>query len=163
MSRLADKLVLSIVSFRSCSLHGDTSPASTAHLGHRSMRRSCAILIVSLSLFVALQVEPAILARAEDQPAARPVSFTEDLIPVLTKAGCNQGACHGGQFGQGGFKLSLLGFAPEQDHPAIVRDWDQRRISLLSPKESLILRKAVASIPHGGGKRMAGKSPEYET
>lgn len=82
------------------------------------------------------------------------ISFTEDVLPVLTKAGCNQGACHGGQFGQGNFKLSLLGFAPEQDYAAIVRDSRQRRLSLNTPADSLILLKAAAEIPHGGGQRL---------
>jgi hypothetical protein len=91
------------------------------------------------------------------------VSFTEDVMPALTKAGCNQGACHGGQFGQGSFKLSLLGFAPEQDYPTIVREWSQRRVSLVSPADSLILRKATSTVPHGGGQRMKKGSPGYET
>lgn len=93
----------------------------------------------------------------------RAVSFVERVIPALSKAGCNQGACHGGQFGQGGFKLSLFGFAPEQDHSAIARERRQRRISLVSAAESLILKKAVAAVPHGGGKRMRVGSPEYDT
>ena len=91
------------------------------------------------------------------------VSFTEDVLPVLSKAGCNQGACHGGQFGQGGFKLSLLGFAPEQDHAAIVRELSQRRVSLVSPQDSLILHKAVSSVPHGGGQRLNSDSTGYQT
>lgn len=97
-----------------------------------------------------------------DAEASRPVSYSEDVMPALTKAGCNQGACHGAQFGQGSFKLSLLGFAPEQDFPAIVREWNQRRVSLVSPADSLLLKKAVSAIPHGGGRRMQVGSPEYE-
>ena len=97
-----------------------------------------------------------------DAGSRRPVSFTEDVMPALTKAGCNQGACHGAQFGQGSFKLSLLGFAPEQDLPAIIREWNQRRVSLVSPADSLLLKKAVSAIPHGGGRRMQVGSPEYE-
>ena len=112
-------------------------------------------LTIIAAFIVACWINPAL--------ADQPPSFIEDVIPVLTKAGCNQGACHGGQFGQGGFKLSLLGFAPEQDHPSIVREWTQRRVSLLVPAESLLLRKALGSVPHGGGKRVSYKSPEYET
>ncbi|MDA1231185.1 MAG: DUF1549 domain-containing protein, partial [Planctomycetota bacterium] len=98
-----------------------------------------------------------------DIDARRSVSFTEHVLPALTKAGCNQGACHGGQFGQGGFKLSLFGFAPEQDFPSIVRDSQQRRVSLVTPTDSLILQKAVSSIPHGGGRRMSPGSAEFQT
>jgi len=91
------------------------------------------------------------------------VSFTEQVLPVLSKAGCNQGACHGGQFGQGDFKLSLLGFAPEQDFDSIVRDSRQRRISFAAPDESLLLQKAVSHVPHGGGKRLEVESFAYQT
>ena len=59
--------------------------------------------------------------------------FRADVIPILTRAGCNQGACHGAQYGKGGFKLSLLGFAPEQDYPQLVRDLKGRRVSLIRP------------------------------
>lgn len=92
-----------------------------------------------------------------------PIGFGEDVIPVLTKAGCNQGACHGAQFGQGKFKLSLLGFAPEQDFLALTREFSQRRISLVEPDDSLILQKAIAAISHGGGKRLSTDSPGYQT
>ena len=57
------------------------------------------------------------------------VSFLEDVIPILSKAGCNQGACHAAQHGKGGLKLSLLGYAPEEDFPRLTRDWGQRRVS----------------------------------
>ncbi len=89
------------------------------------------------------------------------VSFSEDVIPILSKAGCNQGACHASQYGKGEFKLSLFGFAPEQDHPQFVRDWQQRRVSFLAPADSLILKKATMEVAHGGGKRFAKDSYEY--
>ena len=126
------------------------------------MKRS-AFLILLVSLFIDGQGKHSFGVAAADEPMNRPLSFSEDVIPILTKAGCNQGACHGGQFGQGSFKLSLLGFAPEQDHPSIVRDWNQRRISLVSPADSLLIEKAVAAIPHGGGRRILVDSPEFET
>ena len=89
------------------------------------------------------------------------VSFAEQIVPVLTKAGCNQGACHASQYGKGNFKLSLLGFAPEQDHPQFVRDWQQRRVSFVSPEESLILKKATLDVSHGGGQRFRRGSFEH--
>ncbi|WP_232105609.1 DUF1549 and DUF1553 domain-containing protein [Gimesia panareensis] len=89
------------------------------------------------------------------------VSFVKDVVPVLNKGGCSLGGCHASQFGKGGFKLSLFGFAPEQDYPAIARDDRQRRVSILQPKESLILQKASMGMAHGGGRRFAKDSYEY--
>src|ERR1700730_17234118 len=79
-------------------------------------------------------------------------SFRNDIIPAMTKLGCNSGQCHGSQYGKGGFKLSLLGFDVEADYDAIVKDVKGRRINLASLAESLILRKPTLSIPHGGGR-----------
>ena len=61
--------------------------------------------------------------------APRQVSFRNEIVPVLTKLGCNQGACHGSQHGKGGFKLSLLGFEPESDYTSIVKSAEQRRVT----------------------------------
>ena len=92
----------------------------------------------------------------EVKGAARPrtVSFRHEVVPLLTKLGCNQGACHGSQHGKGGFKLSLLGFEPEADYTAIVKSAEARRITPFAPEESLILLKPTLSVAHGGGKRM---------
>ncbi len=95
------------------------------------------------------------------QPKAA-VSFRLDVMPILSRAGCNGGACHGAQYGQGGFKLSLFGFAPEEDHPEIARDEQQRRISLLRPTDSLLLRKPLLDTSHGGGRRFDRDSYDYE-
>ncbi len=94
--------------------------------------------------------------------AADQISFANDVVPVLTKAGCNQGACHASQYGKGNFKLSLLGYAPEQDYPQFVRHFRQRRVSLVEPAQSLILRKATLDVSHGGGKRFTTASDEYQ-
>jgi hypothetical protein len=91
-----------------------------------------------------------------------PVRFAEQVIPVLTKAGCNSGACHASQYGKGEFKLSLFGFAPEEDHPQIVRHWNQRRISLIDPADSLVLKKPTLEVSHGGGKRFDVGDVAYE-
>lgn len=86
--------------------------------------------------------------------------FTTRILPILTHAGCNAGACHGAATGQGGFRLSLLGYAPELDHAAITREWNGRRIDIERPAESLLLRKATARIPHEGDRRIRMDSPE---
>ena len=97
---------------------------------------------------------------AED--VEQPISFTNDVIPVLTKAGCNQGACHakaGG--GQNGFQLSLLGFEPQEDYESLVKEGRGRRLFPAAADQSLILQKASGQKPHGGGVRLTRDSTGY--
>jgi len=82
-------------------------------------------------------------------------------MAVLSKAGCNQGVCHGNQNGKNGFKLSLRGENPDWDYGALTRDMLGRRINKDRPADSLILLKPTASIPHEGGRRFSADSPEY--
>lgn len=92
------------------------------------------------------------------------VSFVNDVVPILTKAGCNTGVCHakaGG--GQNGFQLSLLGFEPEEDYEHIVVESRGRRLLLGNAEQSLLLRKASGQVPHGGGVRLAKSSAGYAT
>ncbi|MSR58967.1 MAG: DUF1549 domain-containing protein, partial [Planctomycetaceae bacterium] len=83
-----------------------------------------------------------------------PVSFQRDVMPILSKAGCNSGGCHGKAEGQNGFKLSVFGYDAVADHQAIVCDGRGRRVFPLSPEQSLLLRKATAQVPHGGGRKI---------
>ena len=92
--------------------------------------------------------------------AGAPLDFNVGILPVLTKAGCNAGACHGAATGQGGFKLSLLGYAPDLDHASITRELGARRIDLSHPGDSLLLRKATRQIDHEGDRRFRADSPE---
>lgn len=84
----------------------------------------------------------------------RPVSFRHEVLPILTKAGCNAAGCHGKAEGQNGFKLSIFGFDPSSDHEALVKESRGRRISRTAPESSLLLRKATAELPHGGGAKL---------
>lgn len=90
------------------------------------------------------------------------VRFTTDVVPILTKLGCNSGGCHGKATGQNGFKLSLLGFEPDFDYRTIVKEGRGRRISPAAPDHSLLLVKATNLTPHGGGRRTEIGSEEYE-
>ena len=88
------------------------------------------------------------------------VTFESDVQPLLTRFGCNSGPCHGKARGQNGFALSLLGFDSEFDHQALVCAGRGRRVFPAAPDESLLLQKATARIPHGGGARFdVGSSP----
>src|SRR5260370_14237362 len=105
----------------------------------------------------------ACLEWACSQARAQSVSFRNDVMAVLSKAGCNQGVCHGNQNGKNGFKLSLRGEDPVWDYSALTRDMLGRRINKDRPDESLILLKPTATIPHEGGRRFSVDSPEYRT
>jgi hypothetical protein len=104
----------------------------------------------------------ALVACAAPSLAADVPSFVNDVVPLLTKAGCNQGACHGKGSGQNGFRLSLRGFAPDQDYKWITREFSGRRIDRTKPEESLLLRKATGQTPHEGGRLFSPQSREYQ-
>ncbi len=90
-----------------------------------------------------------------------PINFRNQIVPIFTKLGCNGGGCHGKSGGQNGFKLSLLGFYPEDDFEFLTKEARGRRIFPAIPDESLLLRKAIGRSPHGGGKRMESGNYEY--
>ncbi|HEY6168797.1 MAG TPA: DUF1549 domain-containing protein, partial [Verrucomicrobiae bacterium] len=88
-------------------------------------------------------------------------SFRNHIQPVLTKGGCNAGACHGAAAGQNGFKISLRGYDDDGDHTILTRGAMSRRVTLADPARSLLLLKATATIPHKGGERFKTDSFEY--
>ncbi|REJ82256.1 MAG: DUF1553 domain-containing protein [Planctomycetota bacterium] len=102
----------------------------------------------------------AVRAGSSEDAAARP-DFVRDVMPVLVKSGCNGGKCHGSFQGRGGFQLSLFGLDAEFDYSALVRESRQRRVSPAAPDRSLILRKPLAEVPHGGGQRFQPGSESY--
>jgi hypothetical protein len=92
----------------------------------------------------------------------RPLNFSNDIAPILTKASCNSGGCHGKASGQNGFKLSLLGFEPQEDYEHIVKEARGRRVFPAAPEQSLLLLKGINAVPHGGGKKLDPKSQDYQ-
>ncbi|HSZ55814.1 MAG TPA: DUF1549 domain-containing protein, partial [Tepidisphaeraceae bacterium] len=90
-----------------------------------------------------------------------PINFPNQIVPIFTKLGCNAGGCHGKSGGQNGFRLSLLGFEPSEDYEHLVKEARGRRIFPAAPERSLLLEKAAAIIPHGGGKRLDVGSDDY--
>lgn len=91
------------------------------------------------------------------------VSFRNDVMAVISKAGCNLGTCHGNANGKAGFKLSLRGEDPEADFNALTRDLFARRTNPLDPDQSLILLKPTTQVAHEGGTRFRNDSYEYKT
>ena len=89
-------------------------------------------------------------------------SFRHHVLPVLAKAGCNSGACHGALAGKGGFRLSLRGYDPKTDHYNITRQDRGRRIELEDPGRSLVVAKPSGGLPHKGGLRFDVESRPYQ-
>ncbi len=126
---------------------------------NRHLQRNIPLRGLSLALvcaFVLASVHHTVNA------ADLPVSFVNDVVPVLTKAGCNVGVCHAkAGNGQNGFQLSLLGFEPTEDFEHLAREGRGRRLFLGAPDRSLLLLKASGQVPHGGGTRLATTSKGF--
>jgi hypothetical protein len=104
-----------------------------------------------------------VAVKVTDFDESRPLHFGNDIVPLLTRHGCNAGGCHGKASGQNGFKLSLFGFDSAFDYNAIVKEARGRRVFAASPDNSLILSKPTAQVPHGGGRRLNPDSEDYQT
>ena len=88
-------------------------------------------------------------------------SFRNHVIPMMTRVGCNSGACHGALAGKGGLKLSLRGYDPEADYFVLTRQALGRRVNRIEPNKSLVLLKPTLAVPHGGGQKLEVGSPDY--
>lgn len=137
--------------------------------------KSLIIVAAGLGLWLLAGQSPAPVATASVEPVmldtTKPVSevttpvggwsFRNHVIPVLTRLGCNSGACHGALAGKGGFRLTLRGYDPEADFNVMTRQTAGRRVNLLEPTRSLLLLKPTMTIGHGGGERLTPGSLEY--
>lgn len=119
------------------------------------MLRSLALLVSLFCLFL-----PPILNQTiadEESPG-----FRRDVMPVLFRAGCNSGTCHGSARGKDGFMLSLFGYDPKGDYYRITQDMIGRRVNVAAPEESLLLLKATGKVAHTGGQLFKDDSPYYK-
>ncbi len=101
--------------------------------------------------------------RGDDGGGTPAVSFRNDVLPILARAGCSAGACHAKAGGQNGFELSIFAYDPESDYREIVFDARGRRLFPASPAHSLLLLKATNTVPHEGEERIVSGSAHYET
>ncbi len=92
-----------------------------------------------------------------------PISFTNDVMPVFSKSGCNAGSCHGAARGKDGFRLSLYGFDPTGDYHRLTREMLGRRVNLAVPDECLLINKATGKVPHSGGTVFQPNTEYYQT
>ena len=95
-------------------------------------------------------------------PSPRLIDFDTQIMPLLTRHGCNAGSCHGAAIGRGGFKLSLLGSDAAADHDAITHALEGRRVNRFDADRSLLLLKPLMKVPHGGGMQIHTSDPAYE-
>jgi hypothetical protein len=105
--------------------------------------------------------EAQVVGEVSRQESPEPVSFQYGTLVALTKQGCNSGACHGSPSGKGGFRLSLRAYDPVLDTETLVREVFNRRTNVFDPDASLLLRKPLMEMPHGGGRRLRKTDASY--
>ncbi len=115
-----------------------------------------AFVLISL-----LSVNTACIRANEPDDLALP-DFSKQIVPLLTKAGCNTGACHGAAAGRGYLQLSLFGSRPASDYEAIRHAPGQRFADCISADSSLLLQKPAELLAHGGGERLPLDGDEYK-
>ena len=127
----------------------------------RGWSADCFVRFWLVGLFALLGQAAANLTGADEVATSRPFHFETDVVPILSRFGCNSSGCHGKAEGQNGFKLSIFGFDPQADHVALSSEGRGRRTNPALPEKSLLLQKACGDIPHGGGVRIRKNSEEY--
>lgn len=133
----------------------------TCHIGHDWTRVLTWLSLLTVIVLTSERRLPAADLNPANTTKSDRVYFTTDIVPTLTRLGCNSGGCHGKATGQNGFRLSLFGFEPELDYAALVHEGRGRRLFAANPANSLLLLKATARMPHGGGRRMDETSDDY--
>lgn len=136
------------------------SPKTHQHPGLRAHGVApVAFFLLTMCVHSGLCFNKNLNAGTPQEPSEK-IDFTTEVLPVLTKAGCNSGACHGAAAGRGEFRLSLFGSNPAADHFAIARHLNSRRVNLASPEKSLVILKPSGEVDHAGGIRFEASSPE---
>lgn len=113
--------------------------------------------LIALCPLTAQEADPVTRDSSPRDTAPAAISYRNDIVPAITRAGCNLGACHGAQTGKGELLLSLRGEDPVKDHAAMVKSFVNRT----EPEKSFLLRKATLDVKHEGGKRFEADSESY--
>ncbi len=101
-------------------------------------------------------------ANIKGQELPERVSFEYGALVALSKQGCNSGACHGSPSGKGGFRLSLRAYDPVLDQHTLIREEYGRRTNPADPASSLLLRKPLMEVAHGGGQKLRKTDPAHK-
>lgn len=118
-------------------------------------------MLSRIAVGLALVASAAFSASAGESVPQAPL-FSRHVVPILSKLGCNGGTCHGAVKGQNGFRLSMFGADPTGDHERLVHEFAGRRLNVLDPAASLLLRKGTGQVRHGGGARLGDGGVDYE-
>ncbi len=143
--------VTATAKFSSSAAKTATVDAKGAVTGRAAGESKIAIVVGAKTVEVAVKVD-----------ASSEWTFRNHVIPTLTRAGCNAGACHGALAGKGGMKLSLRGYDPDSDWFVLTRQALARRVDLTKPADSLMIKKATRAMPHGGGERFGEDSSHHK-
>ena len=138
------------------------SPANVVSVDRAGLVTPLADGAVTVTAKATNGLSASLAVRVEQFAARQPINFANQIVPIFTKTGCNGGGCHGKSGGQNGFRLSLLGFEPTEDYEHLVKEARGRRLFPAAPDASLLLQKATAMMPHGGGKRIEPGSEDYK-
>ncbi len=134
-------------------------PAGAAEISPSGFLRAIAAGKVTVTAYLdGDELAAAVTVLAAELPIS---DFALDIVPILTKSGCNSGQCHGAAQGKGGLQLSLFGYDPEADHATMTRGLEARRVDPFEPESSLVLLKPSLALPHGGGARLRPASAEF--
>jgi hypothetical protein len=140
----------------------ETSPEGIVHVSKGGLVTPLANGTATMKASASGELNATLSVVVEHAKTAQPINFANQVVPIFTKAGCNGGGCHGKSSGQNGFRLSLLGFEPDEDYEHLVKEARGRRLFPASPERSLLLLKGAAVLPHGGGKRFDTSSDDYK-
>ena len=91
------------------------------------------------------------------------ISFRNDVLPILTRHGCTNGACHAKAEGQNGFALTIFAYDPAADYREIVHNARGRRVFPAAPEQSLLILKSTNRVDHEGGEAIKPGSAAEQT
>jgi hypothetical protein len=159
LAKLADGSTLDVTAEAQLALEGDQQPVEILE-GNRLRASQSGAARIRVS-WRGLETSTSVATQAE--ATSRPLRFRNDVLPVLTRSGCNAGKCHGSASGKDGFRLSLYGYDPEGDYYRLTQEMSGRRINCANPDGCLLVNKALGEVPHTGGMCLELGSPEYQT
>jgi len=121
------------------------------------------VALLPIASILALAISASSYGDQPNAAAADAVYFVQHVQPMLTELGCNATACHGSSTGKASLKLSMFGASALDDYLIVTKAMQGRRVDLVEPAKSLLVRKLTGELPHGGGKKIEPGSSQAES